>query len=101
MNGLYGHAFIAHREGGPVVGLQWPTPLQPLPGDDGARGLTAEVGGAQVFDQDGRGAADDGSSYGCWSTDSAAPNKRREEATCEAIFVQHNHIVFCLNNHEK
>ena len=37
--------------------------LHPVSGADGAGGLTAEVGGAFVFDQDGGRAADGGSSY--------------------------------------
>lgn len=61
VHGLYKHGLVAHGEGGPVIRLEELTALPPFPGDDGARGHAAEAGGAQIFDQGGCGAVDDGS----------------------------------------
>lgn len=100
VDGPYGHAPVAHREGGPVVPPQEPPPLQPLPADDGARGLAAEVGGAQVFDQDGRGAADDGAGYRCWSGDRTNTEEGRKESV-KLFLLDTTRCVFRLNDQEK
>jgi len=63
---LQGHRLVVHGEGDSVTLMERLVVLHPHSGADGAGGLTAEVGGAFVFYQDGFfGAADDGSSNRC------------------------------------
>lgn len=60
---LYEHHPVVCGETHSVARLERPVVLHPHPGADGAEGLAGHVGGALVFYQDGRRAADGGSCY--------------------------------------
>lgn len=66
VNRLYEHCLVAHGEADSATVMERPAVLHPHSCADGAGGLTAEVGGAFIFYQDGCGAADGGSSYQRW-----------------------------------
>lgn len=66
VNRLYGYRVIACRDGCSVICLEELATLHPFSGDHGAGGHTAEVSGAQAFDQRGCRAVDDGSVYRRW-----------------------------------
>lgn len=66
VNRLYEHCLVAHGEADSATVMERPAVLHPQSCADGAGGLTAEVGGAFIFYQDGCGAADGGSGYQRW-----------------------------------
>lgn len=66
VNWLKEHCLVVNGEPDPVTRMERPAIFHPHLGADGAGCLTAEVGGASIFYQEGCGAADGGFSYQRW-----------------------------------
>lgn len=78
VNRLYEHSPVVYGETDSAARMERPAILHPHSGADGARGLTAEVGGAFILYQNGCRAADGGSSYWRWQDlNSVSPIKRK------------------------